>query len=95
MRRYVHYHNISTGVAFWSGSVEFDDGEVTEDGLNQLLGHSNARLTSWDESQQAGVFAIGPLPGLVIVTETAEPRDIDAFDAAQLFESVQMYPVDA
>jgi hypothetical protein len=95
MKKFVHYHNISTGVAFWSGEVDFDETKPVVDELNELLAHSRASLGSWSDAEQAGVFGIGPLPGLIVITDGPQPRRIDAFEASRLYEAAQRHRLPA
>jgi hypothetical protein len=93
VKKYLHYHNVGTGAVMWSGAFASygEHEEVTPEHINEFLNGSKARLASWDPIAARGVFVMGPLPGIVILSDFAEPVEVTTYKAAQIIGESAKY----
>ena len=80
---YMHYHNL-VGDRSFTTEVHLDEGETERQAAEQLLPKSSAKLIAWMEDTREGLFAIGPLVGIVVFTETPN-HTMGAIEATRIW----------
>lgn len=83
----IRYYSIDARI-IWQSAYS---GTITRDEVEALLSKSNAVLTHWNPETGQGIFAIGPLAG--IVDSVAKKRKLSASAIAQLWQRLRQFPL--
>lgn len=91
---YLQMFNVN-GDKFWDTRIDPLDQNNPRTIVESIVTQMGAELMHWDPEVNHGMFVFGPLPGLVVVTNTPAPGIKDAFEAAKILESLTRLPMAA